>query len=108
MRCAQLLFAILVVFGTCLSIHMVRISAQDALTSNHEEYEFVEDTDRWVHIIQGETQSIGKLDNAGNFIPDKRWFQLRKGDLSSVPPRTLINLVQKGVYEFRSRRLIPG
>src|SRR5262249_31747695 len=57
----------------------------------------------------GNTLSIGKLDCSGNFIPDKRWFQLRRGDLSSVPPSTLINgLAQKGVYEFRSARLIPG
>src|SRR5262249_35598238 len=103
MRGTQLLFATIAVFGACLSIHAVMLRAQDGQSSNQEEYEFVEDTGRWVELIQGNTLSIGKLDCSGNFIPDKRWFQLRRGDLSSVPPSTLINgLAQKGVYEFRS------
>jgi hypothetical protein len=91
-------------------MHMVRLSAQDARTPDPEEYEFVEDTGQWIMLIQGETESIGKLDAAGNFVPDKRWFQLRKlQPLSAVPAVDLINgTAQKGVYEFRSGRLIPG
>ena len=61
-------------------------------------------------LIRGETESIGKLDSAGNFIPHKPWYQFTKGQpLSMVPVTTLLNAPdQKGVYEFRSGRLIPG
>jgi hypothetical protein len=90
--------------GTVLS------DGQDAKASDTDEYEFVEDTSRWVMVIQGNTESIGKLDAGGNFIPEKKYFQLKKGQPRSVgPPYTLINgSAQKGVYEFRSGRLIPG
>jgi hypothetical protein len=97
------------VFGACVSLHLVGLSAQNAATPDAEEYKFVEDTSRWIMVIQGETESIGKLDAAGNFVPDKRWFQLRKLQPLSSPGGDLINAPdQKGVYEFRSGRLIPG
>jgi hypothetical protein len=91
-------------------LRLFRLNPQDANAANQEEYEFVQDTGRLVELIQGETESIGKLDASGNFVPDKRWFQLKKGQpLVSGPATTLINgLAQKGVYEFRSGRLIPG
>jgi len=108
MRKTQLLFATVLCFGACGTTNQP--SGQEAATADSDEYKFVEDTSRWIVLIQGETDSIGKLDADGNFVPDKRWFQLKKGQpLSSVPPRTLINgFPHKGVYEFRSRRLVPG
>jgi hypothetical protein len=76
-----------------------------------EEYEFVPDTNRYVKVKHGTSDFfIGKLDAEGNFIPDRKYAHLKPGGmLSSVPPMTLINApAQKGVYEYRSGRLIPG
>ncbi len=74
------------------------------------EYVFVKDTQRYVALVRGETQSIGKLDAAGNFLPDPRWFNLKRGQpLPKAPPFTVINAPpQKGVYEYRSGMLIKG
>jgi hypothetical protein len=48
---------------------------------------FVPDTRRWVAIQIGEFLSIGKLDQAGNFAPERQWLNMR-GELSAVPPCT--------------------
>jgi len=110
MRGTQLLFAAGIVIGACSGIQFLKLSAQNPLTTDPGEYEYVAETSRWVMLVQGETESIGKLDATGNFTPDKRWFQFRKGQsLSSVPPNRVINEpAQKGIFEFRSGRLIPG
>ncbi|HEV3235770.1 MAG TPA: hypothetical protein VGZ25_02210 [Gemmataceae bacterium] len=80
---------------------------QDARAA--DEYEFVKDTDRWVMVIQGETESIGTLDEAGNFKPDKDWLQMERGiPLSRAPNHKIINGVQEEVYEYRSGRLVAG
>jgi len=78
-------------------------------SKNQEEFEFVPDTNRWVEVIQGETELIGKLDSAGNFVPDRRYF-FRKGQgTSGVPVAVMINGAPlKSIYEFRSGRLILG
>jgi hypothetical protein len=62
-------------------------------------------------VIQGDTESIGKLDEAGNFVvPHRGYFQFRRGQpLSRVPPCTPINgEPEKNVYEYRSGTLVPG
>jgi hypothetical protein len=104
-------FALIVLAVACFTLGTLGLSAtQDSPTPDPDEYQFVEDTTLWVDVIQGDTESIGKLDAAGNFIPDKRYFRsFKKGQpRSAVPPCTLINSAQKGIYEFRSGRLIPG
>src|SRR5262249_36361966 len=107
MREIQLLFAAVMLLSACGNIN--NPSGQHNNSGDSDEYEFVEDTSQWVMVIRGQTESIGKLDAAGNFLPDKGWLELRKGQpLSSVPFFTRINKVHKGAYEFRSGRLIPG
>src|SRR5205823_14564030 len=58
-----------------------------------------------------DTYSSGKLDAAGNFIPEPRWMNIG-GEVSGAPPiaRTLNRRVPDGepVYEYRSGRLIKG
>jgi len=111
MRAALALFALIIVIVACFALRTQGQSpAQDGPRPDPEEYKFVEDTTLWVNVIQGDVESIGKLDAAGNFIPDKRYLRtLKKGQpASSIPPCTLINFAQKEVYEFRSGRLIPG
>ena len=76
----------------------------------NERYVFVENTNRWVVIIRGEWQLIGKLDKNGDFIQDKKY---KKGQGGSRPSSVLINSSghaskSKKVYEFRSGALIPG
>ena len=107
---SQYILGIIAVLAVCVNKHSLGQGAQDADSANREKYEFVADTRRWVMLFQGETESIGKLDAAGNFIHHKPWFQFTKGQpLSMVPVTTPINAPdQKGVYEFRSGRLIPG
>ena len=111
MRPTAVVFALIVLAVACFSQGRLRLgAAKDAPTWDSDEYEFVEATSPWVMVIQGDTMSIGKLDAAGNFVPDKGYFQaFKRGQAgSAVPPFTLINSAQKGVYEFRSSRLIPG
>jgi hypothetical protein len=112
MRASQALFAVIVLVAACFSVRTLGLSAaQDGPSPDPEEFQFVEDTSRWVMVIQEDRKSIGKLDAAGNLIfPNKGYFRAyRRGQaLSSIPPGILINSAQKGVYEFRSGRLIPG
>jgi hypothetical protein len=110
MHSAQISLVVVFVFGACASMSLTEPDVGNVPTLDQEEYEFVKDTDRWICTIQGETMSIGKLNASGTFIAEKRWFQLKKGQpLSQVPPLLFINgKSQKGVYEFRSGRLIPG
>jgi hypothetical protein len=75
-----------------------------------DEYEYVQDTNRYVMVVHGDLYSIGKLDDNGNFITDKRYVNM-SGMLSNIPAATLINIPlkrQKHVYEYRSGRLIKG
>ena len=81
---------------------------ENAPTPDSEEYQYVKDTALWVQVWLGERKLIGKLDAAGNFIPDKRYLFEKGQPFSSIPPARGINSPQKGVYEFRSGRLIPG
>jgi hypothetical protein len=107
---ARPLFTIGIVLMACVSIHVPGLPGEDKGAGNGEEYEFVEDTTPLIEVIHGRTVSIGKLDAAGNFIPDKRYFQAFRTDrgVTGSPPGTLINWAQKRVYEFRSGRLVPG
>jgi hypothetical protein len=75
-----------------------------------KDYEFVKDTESWVAKLCGDIFFLGKLDSAGNFVPDNKYMGFKKGQpLSQVPPFRFINAeVQKGIYEYRSGRLIPG
>jgi len=75
-----------------------------------DEYEFVPDPSQWVMVLQNAYESIGKLDAAGNFLPDERWLRRPQGSFYfSTPPVRLINPPErKGVYEFRSGRLMKG
>ena len=88
-------------------------------------YEYVQDTGLFVGIHRGKFLSIGKLDAAGNFIPDKRWLNLT-GGFSAVPVDRFLNassikrlkletnghivvkIVVEPVYEYRSGTLIRG
>ena len=73
------------------------------------QYEFVRDTKPNVALQHGDVWSIGKLDAAGNFLPDPQWMNLRVM-LSSSPGGRLINPggYIGSVYEYRSGRLILG
>jgi hypothetical protein len=76
-----------------------------------EKYVFFENTDRWVGIVIGDSQLIGKLDKNGELIHE---YKLRAGQPSSgLPPYGIINATgsmtkPKKVYEYRSEMLIPG
>lgn len=73
-----------------------------------DEYEFVLDTDQFVLVNRTAGRfSIGKLDPAGNFVPDKRWLMLEPGAVSGVPPTKGITL-RGPAYEYRSGRLVKG
>jgi hypothetical protein len=71
------------------------------------EYEFVPDTDTWFRLSRVGSTAIGKLDEAGNFIPDPRWCYT-PGAGSGIPPGQLLNGPPGPAYEYRSGRLIPG
>src|SRR5436190_18239805 len=72
-------------------------------------YEFVPDTERWVALRNGLSFTIGKLDKKGNFLPDRRWVNLRGASYSGGPPATMLNSPDdEPVYEFRSGRLVKG
>jgi len=87
----------------CLAVQLVDKPPAD-------EYEFVPDTSRWMIVIQDKTRSIGKLDAAGNFVPEKASLREPISVWSvSGPPTIMLNApAQKGVYEYRSGRLIKG
>ena len=73
-----------------------------------DDYEFLPDTSGWVMMTHGETYSIGKLDEAGSFLPDRKWVDVR-GELSAgAPPSRGLNSPPGDVYEYRSGRLIKG
>jgi hypothetical protein len=63
-----------------------------------------------VEVVHGRTSSIGKLDAAGNFLPEPEWLnQSRHQASSGIMPAELLNgRAEKNVYEFRSGRLIKG
>lgn len=71
------------------------------------EYEFVPNTDTWFRLSRGGRIDIGKLDEAGNFVPDPRWCNV-PGVASGVPLGELLNGPAGPAYEYRSGRLIPG
>jgi hypothetical protein len=72
-------------------------------------YELAPDTDRWVGLYQGNTLLIGKLDRKGDFLPEPKFLDLRRGDRCSLPAFTMLNgHGADRVYEFRSGRLILG
>jgi hypothetical protein len=109
MKGPQILLAFAMALGMAKTSWPARADL-NVSNSEKDEYEFVKDTDKWVSMIMGDRHPIGKLDDAGNFIADKRYFDIRKGQpLSQIPPsRTINSPEQKDVYEFRSGRLIPG
>jgi hypothetical protein len=110
MQGRPVVFAMILLFAASGTIHTLGCNAQDTQTANREEYEFVKDTSRWVMLIEGDTQSIGKLDAEGDFVADWAFLQQKRHQRSSVEPDyVILNApAQKGVYEFRSGRLIPG
>jgi uncharacterized protein (TIGR03067 family) len=72
-----------------------------------EEYVFVRDTDRWVGLVKGQVELVGKLDGKGDFTQVYRFERMH----SMGPAYGLINFPgpkAKKVYEFRSGRLIKG
>jgi hypothetical protein len=102
MRAKSVLFVMILICAGCKNA-----PNDDA---ENGEYEFVQDSRQWVMMIQGDTQSIGKLDESGEFVADRAFLQQERHKQSSVEPDyVVINApAQKGVYEFRSGRLIPG
>ncbi len=74
-------------------------------------YTYVEDTTQFVGIQRPKAFFIGKLDSAGNFIPEMWWPGFRVGMPGSMPLHQLINDRRPGkipVYEYRSGRLVKG
>jgi hypothetical protein len=72
---------------------------QNAPTPDSEEYQYVKDTALWVQVWLGERKLIGKLDAAGNFIPDKRY--LRKANPSHLSRlRGVLIRLRKGCMSF--------
>jgi hypothetical protein len=78
-----------------------------ARTEPAVEYEFVLELDRYVMMTRGPARSVGKLDAAGNFVPDGRWLNVR-GKVSGAPPYALITGRAGPAYEYRSGRLVKG
>jgi hypothetical protein len=72
------------------------------------EYEFVPDTDTLFRLSRVGSFAIGKLDEAGNFIPDPRWADINPHGGSHMPVTQLLNGPPGPAYEYRSGRLIPG
>ena len=104
----RVLLAPLVLFLTCVSSHVPRLPGEDKGAGNREEYEFVEDLSREVWIIQGDAMLYGKLDAAGNFVSDWKQNPFRRAPQSGPSGIVINSPPQKGVYEFRSGRLVPG
>jgi hypothetical protein len=89
-----------------MSVLILVLSSLAAWDTPAPEYEFVPDTNRWVLMVQGERMSLGKLDSAGNYLPDGRYVSLGGG---SLPDHTVLNgRAVSPVYEYRSGRLILG
>ena len=92
-------------------IATIAICARPALSDPPKErYVFVENTNRYVGILRGEWELIGKLDSDGEFV--KEFRVERVGAFSGgIPAHVIVNfpgLKAKKVYEFRSKMLIPG
>src|SRR5262249_52871968 len=94
--------------NACMIVVLSALVGQQA----DEEYEYVKDTNQYVAIVRGELLSVGKLDAAGNFDPDRRYHNLDvHGGLSSCPTFVVLNKShpkKERVYEYRSDRLILG
>src|SRR5205814_1208162 len=54
-----------------------------------QHYEFVENTERWVEVIQGDFLLVGKLDKNGDFVQEIK--RDRRGGSSRGPSGMLIN-----------------
>jgi hypothetical protein len=73
------------------------------------DYVFVQDTERTVYIVRGNSYLAGKLDAKGNFLQLGEYrFDNRE---VSIPFDRILNqttVASKEVFEFRSGRLIRG
>ena len=95
---------------------LILLSSSNISCSSNErqvgvEYVYVHLPKKFVGIKHGKNYSIGKLDAAGNFIPDKDWLDIEVGaPLMHSPGGSIVNLnpYPKKTYEFRSRRLVLG
>src|SRR5229473_3577874 len=79
--------------------------------SGEARYEYVEDRSRAVAVHFGETLIMGKIDRAGNFVPNPGQRALKMGMPGSGAPPLIINYRRPGierVFEYRSGRLIKG
>jgi hypothetical protein len=82
-------------------------------TSPAGDYEFVRERNRWVEVQRRDRDqlywSIGKLDPAGNFVPDKDYLNRTDLKPTDAPAAVLLNRDGLGpVYEYRSGRLVRG
>src|SRR5437868_1800557 len=84
-----------------------KVAAAPAPSSGHagDGYVFIPGATWYVEMRRGRTFSIGKLDAAGNFLPDPRWVNLpRNRGLSGLPPTFPLNSstsIGERVYEYR-------
>ncbi len=70
---------------------------------------YIEETEKYVAMIHGDTYALGKLDKAGTFTPDRKYPPVRLGEgLTSSPGFRLLNGDPGTAYEYRSGRLILG
>ncbi len=79
-----------------------------------ESYRFVLDTQPMVGVLSTPfgpkypRLSFGRLDAAGNFHPERRWFQVTPDFPQGNPTTNVINRPPGPAYEYRSGRLILG
>lgn len=75
----------------------------------HFEYDFVEDTNRYVAWKRNGVFFLGRIDKHGNLIPERS--HQGSVQISRLPPYTYITTptpVGESVFEFRSGMLIRG
>jgi hypothetical protein len=78
-----------------------------------DEYEFVPDPRRWVQVNRNEGNqhylSRGRLDAAGNLVPDKYWLNWDQSlPISGLHAIHLNEITYQAVYEYRSGVLVKG
>src|SRR4051812_12836750 len=97
---------------TVLLLSAASLTPSSAAVPEEDEYVFSPNTDQYVGIELRGALYIGKLDDAGTFIPDSQYKPVKAGHVRiSGPAFRVINgplMMNRHVYEYHSGRLVRG
>src|SRR5438552_13523647 len=87
MKPQHIRFAVVFVLITCFCVELFfLLKAETAPRVGEDEYVFVYDLRRSVKIVRGEHQSLGKLDMAGDFTPEKPFINEKRHEQRADEP----------------------